>query len=85
MSTAPQILLQIISATIFSFEQHADDVVPLINRLDLGQVHLLGHSRGGGVVVTVAKTHPEVIKTMILADAVGFEAMPFDGVRAGFS
>jgi esterase len=59
----------------FSFEQHADDVVALIKKLNLGQVHLLGHSRGGGVVVTAAKTHPEVIKTLILADAVGFEAM----------
>jgi pimeloyl-ACP methyl ester carboxylesterase len=59
----------------FSFEQHADDVAALIKKLNLGQVHLLGHSRGGGVVVNVAKTHPEVIKTLILADSVGFESM----------
>ncbi|WP_426536624.1 alpha/beta fold hydrolase [Bradyrhizobium sp. McL0615] len=59
----------------FSFEQHADDVAALIWKLNLGQVHLLGHSRGGGVAVNVAKTHPEVIKTLILADPVGFESM----------
>ena len=59
----------------FTFEQHADDVAALIKKLNLGPVHLLGHSRGGGVVVNVAKTHPEVIKTLILADPVGFESM----------
>lgn len=59
----------------FSFEQHAADVAALIKKLDLGKVHLLGHARGGGVVVNVAKTHPEVIKTLILADAIGFESM----------
>jgi pimeloyl-ACP methyl ester carboxylesterase len=59
----------------FSYEQHAADVAALIKKLNLGKVHLLGHSRGGGVVVNVAKTHPEVIKTLILADATGFESM----------
>ena len=59
----------------FSFEQHADDIAALIKQLNLGQVHLLGHSRGGGVVLHVAKTHPEVIKTLILADSVGLESM----------
>jgi esterase len=59
----------------FSYEQHAADVAALIKKLNLGKVHLLGHSRGGGVVVNIAKTHPEVIKTLILADATGFESM----------
>jgi esterase len=59
----------------FSYEQHAADVAALIKKLNLGKVHLLGHSRGGGVVVNVAKTHPEVIKTLILADAAGFESL----------
>jgi len=53
----------------------ASDVAALIKKLNLGQVHLLGHSRGGAVVVNVAKTHPEVIKTLILADSVGLESM----------
>jgi esterase len=59
----------------FSYQQHAADVAAFIKKLNLGKVHLLGHSRGGGVVVNVAKTHPEVIKTLILADASGFESM----------
>lgn len=54
----------------FSIAQHADDVGAFIQQLALGPVHLLGHSRGGAVVVEVAKKCPELIRTLILADAV---------------
>ena len=53
----------------FSIEQHAEDVAALIRKLNLGKVHLVGQSRGGAVVVEVAKSHPEVIRTLVLADA----------------
>lgn len=53
----------------FSIEQHASDVAALIEKLHLGKVHLVGQSRGGAVVVEVAKSHPEVIRTLVLADA----------------
>lgn len=39
----------------FSVGQHASDVVALIRELNLGKVHLLGHSRGGSVALTVAR------------------------------
>jgi len=54
--------------TDFSIEQHAQDVAALIKQLNLGKAHLVGHSRGGAVVIEVAKSHPEVIRTLILAD-----------------
>jgi len=59
----------------FSVFQHADDVAEFTRVLDLGPVHLLGHSRGGAVVLNVAARHPDVIKTLILADASGLEAL----------
>ena len=59
----------------FSIAQHAADVAALIKRLSLGPVHLLGHSRGGAVVLTVAKEHPELIKTLILEDASGMQGL----------
>jgi pimeloyl-ACP methyl ester carboxylesterase len=59
----------------YSYEQHAADVAAFIKTLNLGKVHLVGHSRGGGVVVNVAKNNPDVIKTLVLADATGFESM----------
>jgi pimeloyl-ACP methyl ester carboxylesterase len=57
------------TGTDFSIEQHAQDVAALIKKLNLGKVHLVGHSRGGAVVIEVAKTHPEVIRTLVLPDA----------------
>lgn len=56
------------TGTDFSIEQHAQDVVALIKKLNLGKVHLVGHSRGGAVAVEVAKSHAEVIRTLVLPD-----------------
>ena len=52
----------------FSVAQHASDVGALITKLNLGKVHLLGHSRGGPIALTVAKNYPAVIRTIILED-----------------
>jgi esterase len=59
----------------FLINQHASDVAALIKKLNLGKVHLLGHSRGGGVVLHVARLYPEVIRTLILEDASGMESL----------
>jgi len=53
----------------YRIEQHAQDVAALIKKRNLGKVHLVGQSRGGAVAVQVAKLHPEVIRTLVLADA----------------
>ena len=58
----------------YSVPQHASDVAALIKKLNLGRVHLLGHSRGGPVALTVASFHPELIRTLILEDA-GMESI----------
>jgi esterase len=52
----------------FSVAQHSSDVGALIKKLNLGKVHLLGHSRGGPIALTVASLYPEVIRTVILED-----------------
>ena len=59
----------------YSIEQHIADVGSFIKKMKLGRVHLLGHSRGGAIVLNVAKEHPEVIRTLILEDASGLEAL----------
>lgn len=46
----------------------AHDVEALIVNLNLGRVHLVGHSAGAGVAVTVAATAPEKIRTLVLVD-----------------
>lgn len=51
-----------------SLAQHASDLTAFIEALGSGPVHLLGHSRGGAVVLFVASAHPELTRTVILAD-----------------
>jgi pimeloyl-ACP methyl ester carboxylesterase len=62
----------------FSVSQHANDVAAMIRQLNLGKVHLLGHSRGGAVAINVARQAPELIRTLILEDAGGLEPLLAD-------
>lgn len=62
----------------FSVSQHANDVAAMLRQLNLGKVHLLGHSRGGAVAVNVARQAPELIRTLILEDAGGLEPLLAD-------
>lgn len=67
----------------FSIEQHAQDIAELVGSLGLGKVHLVGHSRGGAVALHVARTHPEVIRTLTLADPSGAETLLPQTVEGG--
>lgn len=59
----------------FSITQHAADVAAFVRALGGGPVHLLGHSRGGNVVLHVAKADQSLLRTLILADASGLEVL----------
>jgi len=59
----------------FTIEQHAADVAALIVSLGLPAVHLVGHSRGGAVALTVARRHPRLAATLTLADPRGLEPL----------
>ncbi|MEX3957696.1 alpha/beta fold hydrolase [Trinickia sp. EG282A] len=48
--------------------QHAADLAAFIRALGAGPVHFLGHSRGGAVVLLTASAHPELVRTVVLAD-----------------
>jgi pimeloyl-ACP methyl ester carboxylesterase len=62
----------------FSVTQHAHDVAAFIRGMQLGKVHLVGHSRGGAVVLNTARHHPDVIRTLTLLDASGLESLLVD-------
>ncbi len=54
-----------------SFRQQAADIAGLIRSLDLGKVHLVAHSMAGAVGVEVARTSPDLLRSLVLADPSG--------------
>lgn len=52
----------------FSTTQHVADLTAFIEQLHAGPVHLVGHSRGGAVALYLARAHPELVRTLSLAE-----------------
>ena len=60
----------------------SDDVASVIDELDLGAVHLVGWSMGGGVVMQLLLDRPELVASLTLQSTVspfGFGATAVDG------
>ncbi len=52
----------------FSYRQHADDLAAFIQALGAGPVHVVGHSRGGSVAMHMASAHPELVRSLVVAE-----------------
>jgi aminoacrylate hydrolase len=50
----------------YSVDQMADDVLRLMDTLGIAQAHLVGHSTGGAIVQSIAITHPERLKSLVI-------------------
>jgi len=59
------------SGNNFTIAQHVDDTILFLEKLGLGQVYLMGHSRGGHIALRVAQQRPELIRKLILAEPGG--------------
>jgi pimeloyl-ACP methyl ester carboxylesterase len=46
----------------------SEDLASLIKKLNLGKVHLIGHSYGGYAALFLAVKHPELVRTLTLAE-----------------
>jgi pimeloyl-ACP methyl ester carboxylesterase len=55
----------------FGWKNHVAELAEFIAALDIGPVHLLGHSRGGCVAFHLAREHAHLAKTLTLADPGG--------------
>lgn len=47
-----------------TFEEHAAEVIRLLDSLEIDRVHLIGASFGGEVAVLLAATHPERVRSL---------------------
>ena len=54
---------------LYGVQTHAEDLAAFIKLLNVGPVHLVGHSYGGAIVAQVALDHPELVKTITLEEA----------------
>ncbi|APE32186.1 alpha/beta hydrolase [Halomonas aestuarii] len=50
------------------YEPMAEDLLALLDRLDVSRAHLLGHSMGGKVVISLARLAPARVASLIVAD-----------------
>ncbi|RTM10380.1 MAG: alpha/beta hydrolase [Bradyrhizobiaceae bacterium] len=55
----------------YSIAQHVQDVIAFIEKLDLGPVDLMGHSRGGHICFRVAQARPDLLRRLVLAEPGG--------------
>ena len=55
----------------FTIAQHVADVIAFIEALQLGKVHLMGHSRGGHIAFRVAHQRPDLVAKLVLAEPGG--------------
>jgi 3-oxoadipate enol-lactonase len=65
---------------VYSFKQHADDTIELMNYLNIDQAHMIGTSYGGEVALKLAVDHPAQVKSISLIDSVS----ELDEVLKGF-
>jgi pimeloyl-ACP methyl ester carboxylesterase len=52
---------------VYTIEQMAADVVALMDHLGLSSAHLLGHSMGGRIALSLAQNFPGRVKSLIMA------------------
>jgi pimeloyl-ACP methyl ester carboxylesterase len=56
------------NASDFTVNIHAEDLAVFIQSLDLGKVHLVGHSYGAFTSLLVARDYPELVRSLTLGE-----------------
>lgn len=64
--------------SVFSLSTHVAELAEFIAAMNVGPVHLVGHSRGGCVAFQLARAYPALVKTLTLADPAG--PLHIDGI-----
>jgi pimeloyl-ACP methyl ester carboxylesterase len=51
-----------------SVERQADDLAAIIQKMGVAPAHIVGHSFGGAVALNLTLRHPELVRTLVLAE-----------------
>ena len=54
------------------YEQLAADTAELLRQLEVGNADFVGYSMGGGIAFEVARTHPDLVRKVVLAGGTAF-------------
>lgn len=60
----------------WDYEKYANFLLAFLEKLDIKKIHLIGHSLGGGIGVTLAATVPDMVCSLILVDSTGIPVDP---------
>src|SRR6476619_5356309 len=52
---------------VYTIDQMGDDTVALLDHLGIQSAHVLGHSMGGRIGISMALDHPRRVRSLILA------------------
>jgi 2-hydroxy-6-oxonona-2,4-dienedioate hydrolase len=53
----------------YNIQGEVDHMYRFIQTMKLGKVHLVGQSRGGGLVFFLSVEHPEIVRTLVIIDS----------------
>ncbi len=58
-----------------SMQRQVEDLAALIKEIGLAPAHIVGHSYGGTIALFLALGHPEVVRTLVLAEPAPWAAL----------
>lgn len=64
----------------WDYDKYANFIIAFLRELNIKKLHLIGHSLGGGVGVTLAATMPDLVSSLILVDSTGIPVDPIPKV-----
>ncbi len=68
-------------ARLFSYEDMAEDTAEVIRLLQRGPVDVVGHSDGGNVGLRLARSHPELVRRLVISGANLRTSLPLDELQ----
>ncbi len=58
----------------YNIEAFAESMADLLAAFEVGRVHVMGHSLGGAIGLTIAAQHPELVNRLIVVDPLSYPA-----------